>query len=151
MKGCASTGVSSWRTIKTAPAEFTLHARNAAHNLAFGGDNVIFAQVASTPNASDLDNGRRPGNRADFQNLIRLAQSYNIIHMTGGYPVEPVDIHASVRHLDCLSDIAKFTDKAFHAYSLGRQRNRDALEITRIARGITNERLDVGALAYFGD
>ena len=128
--------------IKTAPAEFTLHARNPAHNLVFGGNNVIFAQVASTPNASDLDDGRRPGNRADFQNLLRLAQSYNIIHMTGGYPVEPVDIHASVRHLDCLSDIAKLTDKAFHAYSLGRERNRDALEITRIARGVTNEQLN---------
>ncbi len=58
--------------IKTAPAEFTLHARNPAHNLRFGGDNVIFAQVASTPNASDLDGGRRPGNRQDFQNFVRL-------------------------------------------------------------------------------
>ena len=129
--------------IKTAPSAFTLHARNPAHNLYFGGDAVIFAQVASTPNASDLDNGRRPGNRADFQNLLRLAQSHNIIHMTGGYPVEPVDLHASIRHLDCLSDIAKLTDKAFHAYSLGRMRNRDAIEITRIARGITNAQLDV--------
>ena len=128
--------------IKTAPSEFTLHARNPAHNLRFGGDNVIFAQVASTPNASDLDGGRRPGNHQDFQNLVRLAQSYNIIHMTGGYPVEPVDIHASVRHLDCLSDIAKLTDKAFHAYSLGHARNRDALEITRIARGVSNAQLD---------
>ena len=123
--------------IKTAPSQFKLHARNPAHDLHFGGDAVIFAQVASTPNASDLDNGRRPGNRTDFQNLLRLAQSHNIIHMTGGYPVEPVDIHASVRHLDCLADIAKLTDKAFHAYSLGRMRNRDAIEITRIARGVT--------------
>jgi len=128
--------------IATAPRSFKLHARNPAHDLVFGDDAVIFAQVASTPNASDLDNGRRPGNRADFQNLVRLAQSTNIIHMTGGYPVEPVDIHASVRHLDCLSDIAKLTDKAFHAYSLGRDRNRDALEITRIARGIPDEQLD---------
>jgi trimethylamine---corrinoid protein Co-methyltransferase len=128
--------------IRTAPSQFTLHARNPAHTLLFGGDAVIFAQVASTPNASDMDTGRRPGNRADFQNLLRLAQSYNIIHATGGYPVEPVDIHASVRHLDCLSDIAKLTDKAFHAYSLGRDRNRDALEITRIARGISHEQLN---------
>jgi trimethylamine--corrinoid protein Co-methyltransferase len=128
--------------IRSAPAGFTLHARNPAHDLRFGGDALIFAQVASTPNASDLDNGRRPGNRLDFQNLLRLAQSYNVIHMTGGYPVEPVDIHPSIRHLDCLSDIAKLTDKAFHAYSLGHVRNRDALEITRIARGISDAQLD---------
>jgi trimethylamine---corrinoid protein Co-methyltransferase len=127
--------------IKSAPSNFTLHARNPAHNLAFGGDNIIFAQVASAPNCSDAAGGRRPGTQADFRNLIKLAQSYNIIHMTGGYPVEPIDLHASIRHLECLRDLATLTDKAFHAYSLGRDRNLDALEITRIARGITTEQM----------
>jgi trimethylamine--corrinoid protein Co-methyltransferase len=74
--------------------------------------------------------------------MIKLAQRYDVVHCTGGYPVEPVDLHASVRHLDCLSDIAKLTDKAFHAYSLGKERNRDGLEIARIARGITAEQMD---------
>ena len=128
--------------IKTVPATFTLHARNGAHNVVFGGNHVIFAQVASTPNASDLDGGRRPGNWRDFENLVKLAQSFNIIHMTGGYPVEPTDVHPGIRHLDCLSALATLTDKAFHAYSLGRERNRDALEIVRIARGLTHEQLD---------
>jgi len=73
---------------------------------------------------------------------VRLAQRYDIVHAVGGYPVEPVDLHASIRHLDCLSDIAKLTDKPFHAYSLGQARNRDGLEIVRIARGITHEQLE---------
>ena len=128
--------------IKTAPATFKLHARNPAHDLVFGGDHVIFAQVGSTPNCSDAERGRRPGSHQDFRDLVKLAQSFNIIHMTGGYPVEPVDLHASIRHLECLRDLALLTDKAFHAYSLGRQRNRDALEITRLARGISDEQLD---------
>ena len=128
--------------IKTAPSRFTLHARNPAHNLIFGGDNVIFAQVASAPNCSDLDNGRRPGAHEDFRNLAKLAQSFNIIHMTGGYPVEPVDLHASIRHLECLKDLAILTDKAFHAYSLGRDRNRDAIEIVRLARNVSAAQLD---------
>ena len=129
--------------IASAPSAFTLHARNPAHTLAFGGDAVIFAQVASTPNCSDNDHGRRPGSQNDFRNLVRLAQTFNIIHMTGGYPVEPVDLHPSIRHLDCLRDLAILTDKAFHAYSLGRDRNRDALEIVRLARGISAEQLAV--------
>jgi trimethylamine--corrinoid protein Co-methyltransferase len=130
------------KKLKTAPAEFTLHARNPAHSLKFGGDHVIFAQVASAPNCSDMDKGRRPGSQEDFRALVKLAQDFNIIHMTGGYPVEPVDLHASIRHLECLSDLAKLTDKAFHVYSLGRQRNRDGLEIARIVRGVTSEQLD---------
>ena len=124
-----------------APAEFTLHARNPAHNVRFGSNNIIFAQMASAPNCSDLDGGRRPGNQKDFRNFLCLAQMHNIINTTGGYPVEPIDIHPSIRHLECIRDLATLTDKAFHIYSLGRERNLDGIEMARIARGIGHEQL----------
>jgi trimethylamine--corrinoid protein Co-methyltransferase len=130
------------QAIKTCPSEFTLHARNPERNVAIGGKNLAFAQVASPPNCSDMQGGRRAGNQVDFRNMVKLAQRYDIVHCSGGYPVEPVDLHSSVRHLDCLSDIAKLTDKAFHAYSLGQARNLDGLEITRIARGISAEQME---------
>ncbi len=129
-------------TIRTCPPEFTLHARNPDHNVRFGGNWVSFAQMASAPNCSDMDKGRRAGNQEDFRNLVRLGQSYNIIHLTGGYPVEPVDLHASIRHLECLRDFATLTDKAFHVYSLGKERNLDGMEIARIARGISQDQFD---------
>ncbi len=125
--------------IASCPSEYTLHARNPAHNVIFGGDNICFSQMASAPNCSDLDRGRRAGNLADYRNLVKLGQMHNIIHLTGGYPVEPVDIHPSIRHLECLRDLALLTDKAFHAYSLGRERNVDGMEIARIARGVSAE------------
>ncbi|MGB3388872.1 MAG: trimethylamine methyltransferase family protein [Pseudaminobacter sp.] len=123
------------------PAEFTLHARNPEHNVRFGGNNIIFAQMGSAPNCSDMDGGRRPGNQTDFRNFLKLAQMHNILNTTGGYPVEPVDIHPSVRHLECIRDFVTFTDKAFHIYSLGKERNTDGIEIARIARGISREQL----------
>lgn len=125
-----------------APSEFTLHARNPDRNITIGGKNVVFTTVGSAPNCSDLDGGRRTGNQEDYRKFLKLAQSLNIIHTVAGYPVEPVDIHASVRHLDCLSDKVLLTDKVFHAYSLGRERNLDALEITRIGRGISAEQME---------
>ena len=128
--------------ITTAPPAFTLHARRPDHDLHIGGDRLAFGSVASAPNVADLDGGRRTGNRHDFRNLLRLVQSLNSVHFTGGYPVEPVDIHGSVRHLDATFDLLTLTDKAIHVYSLGRQRNRDAIEMVRIARGITDAELD---------
>lgn len=122
-----------------APPQFTLHARNPAHNLEFGGDHIFTALVASAPNCSDLDAGRRPGNQFDYRNFLKLAQMHNIIHCTGGYPVEPIDIHPSIRHLECIRDLATLTDKVFHIYSLGKERNLDGMEIARIARGVTEE------------
>ena len=123
------------------PSEFTLHARNPAHDVRFGGNEITFSMMASAPNCSDLDEGRRPGNQADYRNFLRLAQMHNIIGCTGGYPVEPTDIHPSVRHLECIRDLSLLTDKVFHIYSLGRERNLDGIEIARIARGVSHEQM----------
>ena len=128
--------------ISTAPAQFTFHARNPEHSIVLGGDHMAFGSVASAPNVADLDRGRRIGNHADYQNLLRLTQMLNSIHFMGGYPVEPIDLHASIRHLDATYDALTLTDKPFHAYSLGRQRNLDCLEMVRIARQIDDETLD---------
>ncbi|MEW9805185.1 trimethylamine methyltransferase family protein [Mesorhizobium sp. ZMM04-5] len=125
-----------------APSSFTIHARNPAHDVHFGGDTVVIASVASAPNCSDLDQGRRPGNQVDYRNFLKLAQMHNVIHCTGGYPVEPIDIHPSIRHLECIRDLASLTDKVFHIYSLGRERNVDGIEIARIARGVSREQLE---------
>ena len=128
--------------IRTAPSTFTLHARNPAHDVRLGGDWIAFGTVGSPPNVADLDRGRRIGNRVDYQNLLRLAQMLNSVHFMSGYPVEPVDVHHSVRHLHATYDALTIMDKAVHAYSLGRQRNIDCLEMVRIARGIDMDTID---------
>ncbi|HEY8636570.1 MAG TPA: trimethylamine methyltransferase family protein [Candidatus Limnocylindrales bacterium] len=128
--------------IRTAPATFTLHARNPARDVQLGGDWIAFGTVGSPPNVSDLDRGRRTGNRADYQNLLRLAQMLNAVHFLSGYPVEPVDLHHGVRHLHATFDALTLMDKAVHCYSLGRQRNIDVLEMVRIARGVDAATID---------
>lgn len=124
-----------------APPRFTLHARNPDHHVPMGDNSIAFATVASAPNSSDLDRGRRTGNFADFTNFVRLGQHFNVINMFGGYPVEPIDVSPAIRHLDCLAAYVTLSDKPFHAYSLGRQRIVDALEIVRIGRGIDESQL----------
>ena len=128
--------------IGLAPRSFTLHARNPARDVVIGDGRVAFCSVASTPNSFDRAGGRRPGNNRDFQNFIRLGHGLDSIHVWGGYPVEPVDIHASVRHLDALFDMLTLSDKPIHAYSLGRERITDGIELARIARGIDQETLE---------
>ena len=100
---------------------------------------MVFSLVSSPPNASDLDNGRRPGNYKDFTNFVKLAQSLNIIHLQGGYAVEPVDMPPESRHLDCVQTMLTLTDKPGGAYALGPERMVDAAEMNRIVRGRTPE------------
>ena len=127
--------------IASAPSSFTLHARNPAHDVLIGEDHLAFCMMASAPNASDADRGRRTGNREDFRNFLKLTQLHNVLHMSGGYPCEPTDIHASVRHLECVRDLLTLTDKAFCIYSLGAERNTDAIEMTRLGHGLSVEAL----------
>lgn len=128
--------------ISSAPSSFTLHAVNPERSVSIGGDAVVFTAVASPPNVSGHGAGRRSGNDADFKALVRLSHVLNAVQIHAGYPVEPGDIHASVRHLHATYDLLTLSDKPIHAYSLGAQRNRDTLEMVRIARGITASQLD---------
>lgn len=127
--------------IRSIPSQFTLHARNPQHDIQVGGDHLFFGLMASAPNSSCLDHGRRSGNQQDYRNFLKLGQLHNILHVIGGYPVEPIDVHASIRHLDCISDFITLTDKAYCIYSLGHERVKDAIEMTRIAHGLTVEEL----------
>lgn len=127
--------------ITTAPSEFTLHAPNPERNLHMGGDAVAFGAVSSAPNVSDEAGGRRLGNREDFRRLIKLGHAISTVHLWPGYPVEPADIHASIRHLEASYDFFTLSDLFMHAYSLHRQKNRDGLDMVKIVRQIDEEAL----------
>jgi trimethylamine--corrinoid protein Co-methyltransferase len=129
-------------TIATCPSEFRLHSWNPDHTITVGGDHVAFGSVASPPNYVDLDGVRRPGTRESLRELLKLCQMFNVVHFISGHPVEPVDLHPSVRHLEATLDVLTFTDRVPHSYSLGAQRNRDVLEMARIARQVDDATLE---------
>jgi len=108
----------------------------------------VFVNVSSPPNYWDLETGKVPGTRAQCQNLLKLTQYFNCIHIAGGYPVEPVDVHPSVRHLDVLFDKLTLTDKVAHAYSLGPERVEDVMEMVRIAGGLSHEAFEATPRMY---
>lgn len=128
--------------IEHMPPSFTITPRNLERRIEIGGKRMVFSNVSSPPNCSDLDRGRRTGTREDYRDFIKLTQYFNCIHLAGGYPVEPLDIHPSVRHLDCLYDKLTLTDKAAHAYSLGKERVEDVMEMVRIAGGLTYDEFE---------
>jgi len=134
--------------LEHAPSSFTLTPRNPQRRIEIGGNRMVFGNVSSPPNCSDLDRGRRPGTRQSYRDLIKLTQYFNCIHFAGGYPVEPVDLHPSIRHLDCLYDKLTLTDKVVHAYSLGKERVEDVMEMVRIAGGLSRDEFEATPRMY---
>ena len=135
--------------IGKAPSSFTLTPRNTDRQITIGGRHINFGNVSSPPNYWDMNIGTKvPGTREMCANLLKLTQYFNCIHFAGGYPVEPVDIHASVRHLDVVYDKLTLTDKVMHAYSLGKERVEDVMEMVRIAGGLSDAEFEATPRMY---
>lgn len=121
--------------LRTAPAQFTLRARNPERSLTIGGNHINFATVGGAPFYSDLESGRRPGTLADFRQMVQLAHLCGPIHIVEGLLVEPQDLPVPVRHLDKV--LAQFTlsDKAMTAAAHGRAVATDYIQMAAIVFG----------------
>ncbi len=121
--------------LRTAPARFTQHARNAARSVEIGGDAVVFAPSYGSPFVMDLDRGRRYGTIEDFANFIKLGQSSPWLHHSGGTICEPTDIAVNKRHLDMVLSHIRYSDRAFLGSITAPERAADSIEMCRILFG----------------
>jgi trimethylamine--corrinoid protein Co-methyltransferase len=127
--------------VAAAPSEFTVTPRGAGRQIRTGGDNVAFGLVAGPPTVHDRVRGRRQGNLDDYITLLKLAQSFDVIHFVGNQPTPPVELAPTTRHLDTYLANVTYTDRAFHCLAIGRDRVIDAVEITALSRGLTREQV----------
>ena len=127
--------------VKTAPAAFTMRARNRFHDVRFGDGLCVYAATGGPAFANDIDRGRRAGNEADMRDYIRLVHSLNVIHQEGGCPIEPTDLPAATRHLDFYEAALTLTDKTWQCWALGGYRVEDAIEMAGIAYGMTRDEM----------
>ncbi|MCP3674073.1 MAG: trimethylamine methyltransferase family protein [Gammaproteobacteria bacterium] len=123
--------------IAHAPAEFTLHARNAVHTIKVGGKNVIFTSVGGPAFVSCLDKGRRNGSYEEMCDFIKLTQMLNIIHLEGGGPFEALDLPHLSRHLDLHIAQITLTDKIWQLTAFGNEVTLDGINMASMAMGLT--------------
>lgn len=124
--------------LTTVPREVNLVARNPERTCRVGGRHVIFAPVAGPPSASDLERGKRSGTLADYRELTRLAQSFDVIHVLGQM-TEPGDAPVHERHLDTTLAQLTLGDKPLNIYSRGVGQLSDCFAMIRIAHGIDED------------
>ena len=127
--------------LATAPSEFVLTPTNADRALIIGGNHIHFGMVSGAPNVHCAVKGRRPGNFEDYQNFIKLGQSFNVLHFFGNQTLAPNDLAVNTRHLDTTFVNLTCADKVFLTMSIGATRVRDTATMLAIARGLTLEEL----------
>jgi trimethylamine---corrinoid protein Co-methyltransferase len=111
---------------RSAPREFTQHARNPARSVPIGGNHTVFAPAYGPPFVSDLDGGRRYGTLEDFCNFVKLTYASPRLHHSGGTVGEPVDVPVNKRHLDMV-----YAGKPFMGSVANASRAADSIEMCR--------------------
>lgn len=98
--------------VAKAPREFDIQARNPANSVHIGGDHMAFGAVYGPPFVREGE-VRRDATFDDYQNFVKLAQSYSVLDSAGGVICEPNDTPLDSRHLDMLYALQTLTDKIY--------------------------------------
>ena len=126
------------QSLASAPSSFRMVGRAPERTVTVGGRHLVLVPVSSPPAVSDLDGGKRSGNLADFQDLVRLTQHFDVMHVTGPC-VEPQDVPVQFRHLQSCLAYLTLTDKVPYLYARGRGQVADGFEMFRIGYGLDEE------------
>ncbi|PHO04175.1 trimethylamine methyltransferase [Rhodobacteraceae bacterium 4F10] len=121
--------------IKTAPSQFTQHARNPERSVEIGGRNLVLAPVYGPPFVRDAKGGRRYATMGDFNKFVKLAYMSKWLHHSGGTVCEPTDIPVNKRHLDMLLAHMTLSDKPFMGSVTEPSRAQDSVEMCEILFG----------------
>ena len=133
--------------IAKAPCIITLNGRGGARQTKIGGPHISICTTGGTPNFSDIEIGRQPGSLQHFDNLCRLAQSFDVIHVLGPL-VEPQDIPVNLRHLAMTKSAVTLTDKTPFVFFRGAEAVADAFEIIRLANGVDHDTFNNNVYCY---
>ncbi|MBV7337820.1 trimethylamine methyltransferase family protein [Chloroflexi bacterium TSY] len=122
--------------VAKAPSCFTFRARNPERSRLIGGNTMSYLSVAGTVFAHDLDQGRRPGQKADWLNIAKLIQSTNMIHLGPIMPVVMHDVPTNEKHLEQFLNGTILSDKPLMGVSHGRIIPTDVIEMAKLVHGV---------------
>ncbi len=118
-----------------APSQFNQLARNPERSVVIGGKNQVFAPVYGSPFIRDLEGGRRYGDIASFEKLVKLVQMLPSLHHGGFVTCEPCDVPVSKRHLDMLFIHMTCADKPHLGAITEMSRAQDSVDMAEIVFG----------------
>ncbi len=123
------------KALKTAPARFTVHARNPEKNVNIGEDDFVFLPGYGAPFVMDAQGEQRQATMADYDNFCKLIQTSPYIDMNGWMMVEPSDMPHETVHLDLNLSNMLLCDKPFMGSPVSRQGAIDGIEMAGILWG----------------
>jgi trimethylamine--corrinoid protein Co-methyltransferase len=123
------------KAISTAPAQFTIHARNPERSVTVGGGRPAFAPGYGAPFLVDAEVGKRAPTLEDYHNLVKLAHALPNQDLSGHLLVEPGDVSAGTAHIQMLYAHMVHSDKPFIGSAAGKRGAKHTMEMAGILFG----------------
>jgi trimethylamine--corrinoid protein Co-methyltransferase len=133
--------------IACAPREFELVGGSPERSVHIGGRSLAISAVGGPPNMYGIDSGKTPGTFRDYEDMIRLSQAFDVIHLLDQC-VEPLDTPVPHRHLE--TTLAQFflSDKVPFVFARGRGQVADCFAMIRILHRMGEEEFSHTPLTY---
>ncbi|MBE1283831.1 MAG: trimethylamine methyltransferase [Rhodobacteraceae bacterium] len=133
--------------LATAPKQIQLRAGSRDRDLVLELGSLVFQPGAGAPHATDLVRGRRPGSLRDFQEMVKITQHFDVLHMVPPL-VEAQDIPMHLRHYAMTETELLLSDKLPFIYSRGTPQVMDGFEMIRSFRGLSEEEFHAESHCY---
>ena len=127
------------QALATCPTAFLGRAGDPSRDVTFAQGALNFVAGCGASNVSDTVRGRRPGSLADFSDLVRLTQHFDVLHLNGPF-VEAQDIPPALRHYAMTRSQLTLSDKIPFLYARGTAQTQDGFEMIRLARNLERGR-----------
>ncbi|MEM7041380.1 MAG: trimethylamine methyltransferase family protein [Pseudomonadota bacterium] len=126
------------QAISSAPSSIRMQGADEDSSVTWGGRQVTWCPVGGAPHISDLDEGKRPGTLEACENIIRLAEHYDVMHVQSPN-VEPQDVPPEHRHYATMRAQLVLSRKLPFLFSRGAPQVRDGFQMMRIMRGLSED------------
>ncbi|WP_299414919.1 trimethylamine methyltransferase family protein [uncultured Sulfitobacter sp.] len=129
--------------LASAPRSIRMRAVNPLREQDYELGSMIFMPGVGCPNANDAERGRRPGSLRDFEEAIKLVQSYDVMH-TFGPLTEPQDVPIHLRHYATMRTQLEFGDKPMFLFARGRGQVEQGFELMQTALNLSADDFEDG-------
>ena len=124
-----------WKALETAPAHFTLHARNPERSVLIGEGGPVFAPGYGAPFLIDADGRKHVPTVDDYHTLVKLAHALPNQDVSGYLLAEPGDVPADTAPLHMVYAHVVHSDKPFIGGVENELAVRHTMEIVRLVFG----------------
>lgn len=134
------------QALLSAPRSIRLCAASASREQIYENGSMLFTAGSGCPNAHDFERGRRPGSLRDFNETLKLQQSFDIIHLLGP-SAEPQDVPANLRHYEMLRSQLTLCDKPIFVYARGTAQVEECFDLIKLGINLSEDEFTNGVWA----